>query len=236
MPRTRLSASRTRSATMSTPNRRSCETCKRARLISAVPTPQPTSRMRLPGFGFSAPSRNSPNASFHQRSRTCLSVSDVRASRPRTMSAKPDCTMRALHHWTPESGCGIRDAILSWKLAAGTGDEQLEALTRKLYPSRVADTEKARRALTSESRITLSKDQASCDLASEMAIVNFENGVYYGLDPTGARIWKLLSTPLTIQELCSSLASVYDVDQSRLDADIRAFIGELADQGLVEIT
>jgi hypothetical protein len=100
----------------------------------------------------------------------------------------------------------------------------------------VADTEKARRALTSESRITRSKDQASCDLAGEMAIVNFENGVYYGLDPTGARIWKLLDESHTLEELCRSLARVYDVEQSRLDSDLRAFIGELADQGLVEIT
>jgi hypothetical protein len=99
----------------------------------------------------------------------------------------------------------------------------------------VADTAKARRALTSESRITLSKDQASCDLAGEMAIVNFENGVYYGLDPIGARIWTLLNQPLTIKELCNSLAGVYDVEQSTLDSDIRAFINELADQGLVEI-
>jgi len=100
----------------------------------------------------------------------------------------------------------------------------------------VVDREKARRALTSESRVTLSKDQASCDLAGEMAIVNFANGTYYGIDPTGARIWKLLNEPLTIEQLCSSLARVYDVERSRLDSDVRAFIGELADQGLVEIT
>ncbi|MFL6280552.1 MAG: PqqD family protein [Vicinamibacterales bacterium] len=100
----------------------------------------------------------------------------------------------------------------------------------------MADTEKARRALTSESRISLSKEQASCDLAGEMAIVNFDNGVYYGLDPTGARIWKLLNQPLTFADLCSSLAHVYDVDQSTLESDVRAFIRELAEHGLVEIT
>jgi hypothetical protein len=100
----------------------------------------------------------------------------------------------------------------------------------------VADTENAGAALTSKSRITLAKDQASCDLAGEMAIVNFENGVYYGLDPTGARIWKLLDEPLTIEELCRSLESVFDVEQSRLESDVRVFIGELARQGLVEIT
>ena len=90
--------------------------------------------------------------------------------------------------------------------------------------------------LSPESRIALSKDQASCDLAGETAVVNLKSGVYYGLDPTGARVWNLLREPVTIDELCSSLGRVYDVEPSRLESDIRAFIGDLAEQGLVDIT
>jgi len=104
----------------------------------------------------------------------------------------------------------------------------VEAAGWKRYSSRVT--------LTSDSRIALSKQQRSCDLAGEMAIVNLANGVYYGLDPTGARIWKLLAEPLTLDQLCRALAGVYDVDRSRLDSDVRAFVGDLAEQGLVEIT
>jgi hypothetical protein len=100
----------------------------------------------------------------------------------------------------------------------------------------MADTEKSERTLTAQSRIARSKNQTSCDLDDETAIVNFENGVYYGLDPTGARVWNLLREPVTIEELCSSLGRVYDVEPSRLESDIRAFIGDLAEQGLVEIT
>ena len=99
----------------------------------------------------------------------------------------------------------------------------------------MADTDERRRTLTSDSRITLSKNQASCDLAGEMAIVNFDNGVYYGLDPTGARIWNLLREPSTIEELCDILVGEFDVDRSTLESDVRAFVGDLADQGLVEI-
>jgi hypothetical protein len=99
----------------------------------------------------------------------------------------------------------------------------------------MADTDQRRRTLTSDSRITLSKNQTSCDLDGEMAIVNFDNGVYYGLDPTGARIWNLLREPSTVDELCDTLARVYDVDRSTLESDVRAFVGDLAEQGLVEI-
>ena len=92
------------------------------------------------------------------------------------------------------------------------------------------------RTLTADSRIARSKDQVSCDLAGEMAIVNLANGVYYGLDPTGARIWNLLGDTLTFDELCHALVGVYEVDPSRLENDVRAFVGDLADQGLVDIT
>jgi hypothetical protein len=115
--------------------------------------------------------------------------------------------------------------------------------SRSLHPSQppgilrsVADTDKPRRALTPDSRIALSKDQVSCDLAGEMAIVNLNNGVYYGLDPVGARVWNLLREPVTFEDLCGSLIHDYHVDAPRLEADMRTFLAELADQGLVDIT
>jgi hypothetical protein len=90
--------------------------------------------------------------------------------------------------------------------------------------------------LSRESRIALSKDQASCDLAGETAIVNLKSGVYYGLDPMGTHVWKLLHEPATFAELCESLMRDYDVNGSTLETDMRAFLGELADHGLVDIT
>ena len=68
-----------------------------------------------------------------------------------------------------------------------------------------------------------------------MSIVNFANGVYYGLDPTGARIWKLLAETTTVEELCTSLGDIYDVERARLESDVQAFVADLARHGLVEI-
>ena len=57
-----------------------CEICSRPRLSSAVPSPHPTSRMRVPGRGRSVSRRNSEKSESHQRSRKCLRVGEVRAS------------------------------------------------------------------------------------------------------------------------------------------------------------
>lgn len=92
-------------------------------------------------------------------------------------------------------------------------------------------------ALSSQSRIAIAQHQASCDLAGETAIVNLKNGVYYGLDPVGTHVWNRLGrVTTTFGELCDGLIEEYDVEKSRLEADLRSFLRELADQGLIEIT
>jgi hypothetical protein len=90
--------------------------------------------------------------------------------------------------------------------------------------------------LTSHSRIATARHQVSCDLAGETAIVNLENGVYYGLDTVGTHVWNRLARVTTFGELCDSLIQDYDVDASRLEADMRSFLRELVEQGLIEIT
>ena len=102
------------------------------------------------------------------------------------------------------------------------------------YPSPVSDTPS--RALTSDSRIAIAPDQVSCDLAGETAIVNLRNGVYYGLDTVGTHVWNRLGQTMTFGELCDSLLREYDVDESRLEDDMRTFLRALSEQGLIEIT
>ena len=99
----------------------------------------------------------------------------------------------------------------------------------------MGDDPSARLPLSAESRIVLSKDQVSCDLAGEAAIVNLKNGVYYGLDQVGARIWNLMREPVTFAQILDSLLHDYEVDRPTLESDLRLFVNQLAEQGLVEI-
>ena len=41
------------------------------------------------------------------------------------------------------------------------------------------------------STVVVSKNVVFCDLEEEIAMLNLNDGVYYGLDPVGARIWNL---------------------------------------------
>jgi len=90
--------------------------------------------------------------------------------------------------------------------------------------------------LSNDIRIVASQDQVSCDLAGEAAILNLTSGVYYGLNPIGARIWNLIQEPKTLNEINETILREYDVDSGRCEADVRALVNHLAEQGLIEIT
>ena len=90
--------------------------------------------------------------------------------------------------------------------------------------------------LTDQSRIVVTKDRVSCDLAGEVAILNLENGVYYGLNPVGARVWNLIQEPRTLADLRDALLGEYDVDAARLESDLRGLLAQLAEQRLIDIT
>src|SRR5229473_2951303 len=89
--------------------------------------------------------------------------------------------------------------------------------------------------LTEQSRVVASKNQVSCDLGGEAAILNLGNGVCYGTNAVGTRVWNLVQELRTFGELRDTLLREYDVEAAQLDADLRVLLIQLADQGLVEI-
>lgn len=89
--------------------------------------------------------------------------------------------------------------------------------------------------ISASSTVVTAKEQLWCDLAGEAAILNLQNGVYYGLDPVGARIWNLIQTPRTVDEIREVLLGEYDVDSDRCERDLLALLQALAAEGLIEV-
>jgi Coenzyme PQQ synthesis protein D (PqqD) len=89
--------------------------------------------------------------------------------------------------------------------------------------------------LSNESRIVASPDQVSCDLAGEAVVLNLKNSFYYGLDPVGATVWSLIQEPKTFAEIREALLDIYEVDSSQLESDLQALLGQLSEQGLIDI-
>jgi hypothetical protein len=85
------------------------------------------------------------------------------------------------------------------------------------------------------STLVVADDVVSCDLDGEAAILNLKDGVYYGLDPVGAKIWNLIQEPRVLNEVVEIIWDGYDVDINRCKDDIFELVEELLNNGLVKV-
>jgi hypothetical protein len=89
--------------------------------------------------------------------------------------------------------------------------------------------------ISEHSVIGTSDQQVSGSLQDgEMVILSLQQGVYYGLDPVGARIWELLQQPRTVGEVREILLNEYEVEPERCAQELSALLAELLENGLIE--
>ena len=60
-------------------------------------------------------------------------------------------------------------------------------------------------SLSVHSIVVAAREQVSCPLGEESAILNLKNSMYYGMNPIGTRIWTLLKEPRSVEELARYL-------------------------------
>jgi len=70
---------------------------------------------------------------------------------------------------------------------------------------------------------------------AETVILSLKDGVYYGLEDVGARIWSLLQRPTTVSAIRDALVAEYDIEPERCGRDLVALLKDLAARGLVEV-
>jgi hypothetical protein len=89
--------------------------------------------------------------------------------------------------------------------------------------------------ISTDSTLVIADDVVSCDLDGETAILNVKEGVYYGLDPIGAKIWNLIQKPKLLGDVIEIIYNEYDVERDRCMNDIIELMEELLNNGLVKI-
>ncbi|MEJ2600005.1 MAG: PqqD family peptide modification chaperone [Anaerolineales bacterium] len=84
--------------------------------------------------------------------------------------------------------------------------------------------------------VVASTDQVSGELQEgDLAILNLKDGVYYGLNSVGSRIWALLQAPVTVMELRDALLAEYDVDVDDCTRELVALLNDLSNKELIEV-
>ena len=72
-------------------------------------------------------------------------------------------------------------------------------------------------------------------VGDEAVIMNLKTNLCMGLDAVGARMWTLLTASDSIQAAYESILGEYDVDPQTLRTHMEEFLGELEQNGLIEV-
>ena len=88
--------------------------------------------------------------------------------------------------------------------------------------------------MTDAERLTPLPHVVAAAQGGRTVLLDVERGRYYTLDEVGGRIWGLLGEGSTCAAIVDALRREYDVEASRVEADVASLLAQLRDAGLVE--
>ena len=83
-------------------------------------------------------------------------------------------------------------------------------------------------------KMKTSNDVIYTVLDGDAVLMHLKSGVYYGLNPVGACVWRKLEKPVSRDEICFHIVETFDVELSTCREDIEVLLMELEEAGLVE--
>lgn len=67
-------------------------------------------------------------------------------------------------------------------------------------------------------------------------MMDMDSGDYYGLDAIASRIWQLLESQKTVDEICQQLLKEYEVTEEQCQQDVISFLDEMAKHNTVSFS
>lgn len=76
-------------------------------------------------------------------------------------------------------------------------------------------------------------DHVETRMGAQTVMMSISQGKYYALEDTGQRIWELMNQPVAVCAIVDLLTREFDVERTRCEAHVLAFLEELRENGLV---
>ena len=89
--------------------------------------------------------------------------------------------------------------------------------------------------LTLDSKLRLPEQVVFTFVVDDAILLNTGTNKYFALDDVGARLLKLLTEGKALRECQRILLQEYDVEADQLEKDMLELIGQLLENGLVEV-
>ena len=81
--------------------------------------------------------------------------------------------------------------------------------------------------------VTRNEEPVAVEADRAVVMMSVEQGMYFGLEGTGPRIWALLAQPRSVEELCEQLMNEFDVDPAVCRREVDTFLQKLQRAQLV---
>ncbi|MEO6581066.1 MAG: PqqD family protein [Sphingomicrobium sp.] len=72
-------------------------------------------------------------------------------------------------------------------------------------------------------------------VGGDIVALNIDDGQCYGMEKVTATVWRLLETPMSLDEICDRLAAMYAVDTVTCRNEVDRLFAQLQSEGLVEL-
>lgn len=87
--------------------------------------------------------------------------------------------------------------------------------------------------MSPEGRFLISDDVVHRELDGETIVLSLESGLYYGLNATGSRVWRLIEEGATTAEMIDRISREFAHPVDEVRADVDALLAALQTKGLV---
>ena len=90
-----------------------------------------------------------------------------------------------------------------------------------------------RKDMNLSDKVTVPVQVMAREVGDETVILDLAKGIYYGLDPVGARIWQLMAEGQTLTQVCEVMLAEYEVTREAIERDVLALVQTLMERQLV---
>jgi len=73
------------------------------------------------------------------------------------------------------------------------------------------------------------------EMDDHQVMINLEKGKYFGLNPVGKRIWEIITTPKSLEEIVDTLTGEYNIGRDTCITEVRHFLDESIRMGIITV-
>ena len=90
-------------------------------------------------------------------------------------------------------------------------------------------------SLEMTSSVVRVKEILSAEVEDEVVLMSVEKGLYFGLNPVGARLWDLLDEFVPVQEVCATIVEEFEVTLEQCQEEVLGLLKDMQEEGLIRI-